>query len=452
MGDRPGPQVYTIAAHRGFADALAAGLIPRYSEEGYGLARLTLLLPSQRAARTVTEAFVRLTRGGMLLPRMAVVGDLDLDETLGSLLDPLGAGADVPPAADPVQRWLRLAHYLREVEGDKAGQGAGLLRRAFEIGRTIDRLLVEGLVPLDLLDEGKAGIVAELSQHWQRNTVTFLKVQAHWLAELSGRGEVDPPARRNQLFERAARRWQEEPPGLPIVAAGVTSASPALARLLRVVSELPRGAVVLPDLDLELDEEVWNELGHAGAPPEKDDPPFGQFDAVTHPQYHLKLLLNRMGVARGEVQAWHRSGIAAAPPERSRAISNLFLPPEASMRWASLPAAARRLAGVRLMESAHPGEEAQAIAVLIREALDVPEKRVALVTPDRGLAGRVVAELERWGIAADDTAGVPLAQTAAGRVLLLLAEIMAEQAAASAAGGPADPSAGAQGRWQGSLA
>lgn len=429
MGDRPGPQVYTIAAHRGFGDALAAGLIPRYSEDGYGLARLTLLLPSQRAARTVTEAFVRLTKGGMLLPRMAVVGDLDLDETLGSLLDPLGAGADVPPAADPVRRWLRLAHYLREVEGDKAGQGAGLLRRAFEIGRTIDRLLVEGLVPLDLLDEAKVGIVAELSGHWRRNTVTFLKVQAHWLAELSGCGEVDPPARRNLLFERAARRWQEEPPELPIVAAGVTSASPALARLLRVVAELPRGAVVLPDLDLELDDEVWSELGHAGAPPEKDDPPFGLFDAVTHPQYHLKLLLNRMGVARGEVQAWHRSGIAAAPPERSRAISNLFLPPEASMRWASLPAAARRLAGVRLMESAHPGEEAQAIAVLIREALDVPEKRVALVTPDRGLAGRVVAELERWGIEADDTAGVPLAQTAAGRVLLLLAEIMAEQAA-----------------------
>ena len=92
MAERAGPQVYSIAAHRGFADALVAGLIPRYAQDDVGLARLTLLLPSRRAERIVTEAFIRLSGGGMLLPRMAVVGDLDLDETLGPLLDPLGAG------------------------------------------------------------------------------------------------------------------------------------------------------------------------------------------------------------------------------------------------------------------------------------------------------------------------------------------------------------------------
>ena len=43
------PQVYSIAAHRGFADALVAGLVPRYSDPEVGLARLTLLLPSTRA-------------------------------------------------------------------------------------------------------------------------------------------------------------------------------------------------------------------------------------------------------------------------------------------------------------------------------------------------------------------------------------------------------------------
>src|SRR5690606_29432790 len=94
-----------------------------------------------------------------------------------------------------------------------------------------------------------------------------------------------------------------------------------------------------------------------------------------------------------------------------------------------LPADQRRLAGVRLMESAHPGEEAQAIAVLIRQALEQPERRVALVTPDRKLAARVVAHLRRWDIQADDTAGVPLSQTAAGRLWLLLAEAMSERAA-----------------------
>jgi ATP-dependent helicase/nuclease subunit B len=51
----------------------------------------------------------------------------------------------------------------------------------------------------------------------------------------------------------------------PIIAAGVTSAAPAIARLLRTVADLPEGAVVLPDLDLALEDEVWTALGQAGA-------------------------------------------------------------------------------------------------------------------------------------------------------------------------------------------
>lgn len=426
--DRNAPKVYSIAAHRGFADALVAGLIPRYAKDEIALARLTLLLPSRRTVRTVTEAFVRHSGSGMLLPRMAVVGDLDLDETLGPLLDPLGA-ADIPPAADATRRWLRLAHYLREVEGDAAGKGAALLRRAFEIGRTMDRLLAEEIAPIDLISERVIGIVGDLAGHWSDNTRSFLMVQQHWIAELAERGEIDAPDRRNRLFDHAAARWKAQPPPNPVIAAGVTGASPALARLLRVVSEMPQGYVVLPDLDLSLADDVWDELGTAGAPAQPDDPSFVRSDAVTHPQYHLKLLLNRMGVSRQEVMPWHRSGLSAAPPERSRAISSLFLPPRASAAWVDLPPEQRRLGGVRLMETTHPEEEAQAIAVLIREALETPERRVALISPDRGLAARVVGHLERWGIEADDTAGRPLPQTAAGRLLLLLAEVVAEAAA-----------------------
>jgi len=432
------PTVYSIAAHRGFADALVAGLLPRYREEGFGLARLTLLLPSTRTVRTVTEAFVRASGAegqdggkgaGLLLPRMVVVGDLDLDETLGPLLDPLGAGTGIPNAADPVQRVLRLATRLREELGDKAPGEAALLRQARMIAQAIDRMAVEDVPAAHLLDPEVIGLVSELSAHWQQSTVLFARILAFWQAELAERGELDPPERRNRLLEHVARRWQEQPPPHPVVAAGVTSAAPAVARLLRTVAYLPQGAVILPDLDLTLSGEVWDALGAAGMSAAPDGPVFGRSDAVTHPQYHLKLLLNRMGIARGEVQPWHRSGLAAAPPARARAISNLFLPPAASTIWASLPAEDRRMAGVRLMETAHPGEEAQAIALLVRAALEVPERRVAVITPDRGLAQRLVGHLARWNIVADDTAGKPLPQTTAGRLMLQLADVWAQSAA-----------------------
>lgn len=428
--DSQTPQVYSIAAHRGFADALVAGLVPRYAEDGFGLARLTLLLPSARAARTMSEAFVRHAgetgSKGLLMPRMVLVGDLDLDESLGPLFDSLGAGAAIPPAADPTRRWLRLAALIRDVRGDKAPKGAALLKLAQETGQVMDRLLVEEIAPDDLLSDRVIDLVGDLSEHWRGNLHLFATIQRLWLAELEQRAERDAAARRNMLFREAARRMRENPPATPFVAAGVTSAAPALARLLRTVSELPEGAVILPDLDLSMGDDVWDELGSAGDT--SGETPFTRGDALTHPQYHLKLLLNRMGVARGEVQQWHRAGIAKGPPERSHAISSLFLPPEASKAWVNLPATKRRMAGVKLVETANPEEEAQAIALMVREAMEEPEKRVALVTPDRGLAGRVAQHLRRWNIQADDSAGRPLGETAAGRVLLLLAEVAAEPA------------------------
>ncbi|WP_128892419.1 PD-(D/E)XK nuclease family protein [Erythrobacter sp. HKB08] len=429
MSEAARPNVYSIAAHRGFADALVAGLVPRYSDAELGLARLTLLLPSSRAMRTVQEALIRHYgaegREGMLMPRMIAVGDLDLDEALGPLLDPLGA-ADIPPAVDPTYRWLRLAHLLRDELGKDAPSGAPLFRQAQELAQTMDRLLVEGIGPEELLSERVLDLVDDLSDHWKKSLRTFARMQVRWLAELDELERLDTASRRNRLFDHAAKHWRERPPQNPVVAAGVTSSSPSLARLLKVVSLLPEGAVVLPDFDLTMDGATWEELGGAGA---EADAPFERGDAVTHPQYHLKLLLNRMGIAREEVQPWHRKGIGAAPPERSHAVSNLFLPPEASKAWVGLEARKRRLSGMRLMETANPEEEAQAIALLVREALDEPEKRVSVVTPDRSLARRIVHHLRRWNVEADDSAGQPLSQTPAGRLLLLVAEVLAENAA-----------------------
>jgi ATP-dependent helicase/nuclease subunit B len=62
----------------------------------------------------------------------------------------------------------------------------------------------------------------------------------------------------------------------------------------------------------------------------------------------------------------------------------------------------------------------------MRAAIEVPGRTAALVTPDRNLAQRVSALLERWNISADDSAGRPLSATPPGTLLLALATAAVE--------------------------
>src|SRR5439155_6016323 len=107
------PAVFTIPAHRSFADALAAGLIQRFGKDPLGLARGRILLPNSRAVRAVTEAFVRASGSGLLLPRLIPIGDPELDERIGGALEPIDDGEPTPPAIDPTERLLKLAQIVR---------------------------------------------------------------------------------------------------------------------------------------------------------------------------------------------------------------------------------------------------------------------------------------------------------------------------------------------------
>jgi ATP-dependent helicase/nuclease subunit B len=414
------PSLYSIPPHRAFADALAAGLIARYGGGDMGLARGIVLVPNNRAARAVTEAFVRRSGGGLLLPRLVPVGDPELDERIGGALEPLGEGEALPPAIEPLERLFLLARLVQEHLGGV--EAAEALRLAEDLARTLDQLLVEEVDPAGL--RGFAAELPDLSLHWQASLERLGVILDHWPRLLAERGRIELAERRNRLLAAVAARWRDEPPAGFVAAAGITSAAPAIARLLRTVARLPEGFVIFPGLDLGMAEDEWEALG-----PHEPDEVTGlrRRSIETHPQFHLKLLLDRMGVGRGEVERWRWGGGRDAPAARSRAIANAMKPAAFTDRWQDLNPSDRRLTGVRALELADPAEEAQAIAVALREALETPGRTAALVTPDRNLARRVSSHLRRWGIEADDSAGRPLSQLAPGTLLLALAAAAAEQ-------------------------
>ncbi|MEJ7926614.1 double-strand break repair protein AddB [Sphingobium sp. AN641] len=423
MGERARPALYSIPAHRAFADALAAGLIARHGADPLGLAQGMVLLPNNRAVRAVGDAFVRASHGGLLLPRLVAIGDPELGERAGGALDPIGAGMDVPPAIEPMQRLMLLSRMVQEARrarGQPVDAGEAI-RLGQALAAVLDQMHVEQ-VPASALAALK--LTDALSAHWQTSLDLFELLIARWPQELARRGMIDQSDRRNRMFAALSARWGEAPPRAFVVAAGISTTAPAVAHLLARVATMRGGQVVFAGLDQHMDADEWAAIGPFDADPISGHRPRGN---ESHPQYALKLLLDHMGFARDEVARWRWGSEHDARAVRGRNISSAMLPPRLTGKWRDLKPAERTLSGVTALEVATPAEEAQAIAIALREALETPERTAALVTPDRQLATRVSAHLRRWGIEADDSAGRPLSQLPPGTLLIAIAEAVAER-------------------------
>ena len=399
--ERSGPQVFTIPPHAAFVDALAAGLLERTAGEPLALARTRVLLPNRRAVRALTDAFVRLSDGGLLLPRMTPVGDLD-DAALDS-----EAGLDLPAPFNPCERRLRLAQLVRRGSTSRGDSVTAVeaLRLADALASALDALTAEE-VPANAL----AGLDLDgLSDHYKVTLAHFDAVREHWPAVLAATGTIDPATRRNAVLDALAEHWRAVPPPGLVVAAGLTVAPPPLARLLSVVARLPNGLVVLPGLDLGMPDEQWDAIGPADE---------------AHPQFALKRLLDRLSTGRGEVREWPVAG-GEGPAARTPAVARAMSLAAFTGDWQD-SAEPEAFEGVRTVAAATAEEEAGVVALALRRALDTPGRTAALVTPDRGLARRVAAQLGRWGVPIDDSAGVPLSATPPGALMLALAEAAVE--------------------------
>lgn len=400
------PTVSYIPAGRPFVDRLAAGLLARHGDDPLAFARVTVLLPTRRAVRSLREAFLRVADGrALILPRLTPLGDVDEDE-LALTAAPGDAALDLPPAMAGLRRQLLLTRLLL-ARPDLVPQPAHAARLARDLAGLLDEVETEGLdlARLDRL------VPAEFAGHWQE-TLTFLAIiRETWPALLAAEGALDAPARRNRLIAALAARWEAEPPADPVYAAGSTGSIPATAALLAIVARAPRGEVVLPGFDPHFPATALQAL--------RDDP--------CHPQAGMQRLLDRLGVGRDEVVAWQ--GEAGESP-RARLLNEALATASETHRWRELgPVPEAALAGLTRLEAAGPREEATAIALLLREALEVAGRTAALITPDRALARRVAAELRRWNVISDDSAGRPLAHSPPGLFLRLLIEACAEDLA-----------------------
>ena len=288
--------LHTIPPHVPFLDALAKWWLARHGGDPLRVADGLILLPTRRAARALSDAFLRQTNGApLLLPRIGALGALD-EAPLA-----LTGALDLPPSVDPVRR-LAVLTRLVMAAGDKVGGGQlggpTTADRAWPLAAELATLLDEAhRAEVDLTEVLPAAAEAGYAEHWGR-TIRFLQIVTRaWPDWLWDQGLMDGAERGVKLLDAQREAWAADPPGTPVVIAGTTGGIASVARLMGVVARLPQGDVILPGLDKSMSDENWDALDEG------------------HPQAGLRRLLAGLGATRGDVREWQdQSG--PVPPGR----------------------------------------------------------------------------------------------------------------------------------------
>ena len=337
-------RVFSVPVSVPFLRTVIAALVDGRLVEGFearsdplNLATATLYLPTRRAGRLAREIFLdELKTDAAILPRIVALGDIDEDELAfaeGSEQFSGVAPLDIPPRLGELERRLTLAHLVAAWAKSPVsaplvvGGPASTLALAGDLARLMDDMVTRG-VAWEALDKL---VPDQFDKYWQ-HSLEFLRIaRKAWPEHLKEIGRIEPAERRDRLIEAEAARLTAHHEG-PVVAAGSTGSMPATAKFLNAVAGLKLGAVVLPGLDTDLDEEAWQTIGGVRDAQGK----FTTQPSSNHPQFAMHGLLDRFGIKRSDVEILGTPGTAG--PRRAGVRDDAAVERDRTMARSSGPA------------------------------------------------------------------------------------------------------------------
>lgn len=387
-------RVFSLPIGCDFSKAFVDGLCQRMSQHPpQEMARIEVYVNTRRTMRRMQELFQQ--KGAMLLPQFRLITELSND--------PL-ALCKLPEPAPSIRRVLQLGQLVRAVlnQDSTIASASMTFDLANSLSALLDEVQGEGVLMKQVLDLD----VSNHSEHWDRSKRFLSIIADHW----DQNSLTDPQDRMRHVVQAYSQYWHDNPPTHPIIIAGSTGSRGETAQFMKTVSNLPQGCVVLPGLDAADPSEVWDSFNNEHA-------------TLDHPQAGFAKLLRTLEISRGDVVPWMDT--KPYSPARNQLVSLSLRPAPITDQWLQDgPKIASKISdatqGLSLIEAQNQKEEALAIATCLRQAAQ-NKTHAVLITPNRALTRRVSANLNRWAIEADDSAGLPLNLSPPGIFLRLIA-------------------------------
>lgn len=385
--------IKTIDSSQGFLSTLVKWIQQNYTE----ISQCEIYLPNRRSCRQIkTELLKYSNNNAAILPKIEAIGDLTEEDTIF--------------LSDKFTFQNTISHFEQQIILTKLimkwEQGTYSPTKAAQLALELIKLLNEIEKEQIHFDRIKNMVPENLAVHWEK-TLDFLNIVfEHWPKILKDKNAINAIALRNLACHIQAGSWIKNKPTHPIIIAGSTGSNPATAELMKAVSKLGNGHIILPGVDMEMSDEIWDGI------------------EATHPQYGLKLLLGHIKVERKNIVEITPDS-ATAKKSRKTLISMAMLPSQfGHMLHNYKPVKKEAIENITYLELNTDREEALVVAAIMRSKINEKGKKIACVTQDRLLARRISNYLEKWGIIARDSAGQVLANTPTAIYIRMTAELL----------------------------
>lgn len=386
--------VYTSQAGENLAEAVVEKIMATLPEGSpLALAGIKIYVPSPRAGLALKEAFVKINGAG-LLPHIHMMSfhDEDMDVHRFERND-----LEKKEIISSLGRQMVLTQLVQTAYPSYS------FNKCFEQATALSSLFSK-LKAYDLtIQDVEKEIPENLSHHWKQN-VNFFKIAfefyPNWLHENQ---KVDTVDAAQKAVEVELDSLQKNGMKNAVWAVGFSDTTPLGFKLLKEIIKHEKGVLILSSLDKNMSDELFEQV------PE------------THPQFTLKRLLQKLELQRSDVEYLKEKNTS----ERVLCWQQALAPAEGLKKIDEITAL-KGVQGLSYIEASTESEEAEVVALIMRETLEVEGKTCALISPDRRLSLRVEACLKKWGVNVDDSAGIPLLSTPLGRLFFMVVNLVNE--------------------------
>lgn len=400
--------LYTLDLRYPFLDSIAFYMLSSAKEKN-NLSNNIVFLPTKRACRNLSDSFLKLTKGKpVILPKLVPIGAVDADEVLFSNNEIETESTNIKDAIPTIKRQMILAELIfKKLEMRERSEAN--LRESFELAKELAKFLDQVQNEQLNLDDINNLVPEDYADHW-KDTIKFLDIiKQTWPAILDDLKYIDIVKRNIMLLEKQKEVLKNNNYEM-VIAAGSTGSLPATADLLKTIAELENGLVILPGLDMELDNESFEIITRE--------------NIETHPDFGMASLISKIGIKRKDVKDFSNlipsHNFKIKEKSISKLRSEVLRPAITTHKWnEGIKIDKEALENIKILEAKTEIEEAKSIAIALRESLE-KDNTALLITPDRDIAKRVSTELKKWNINIDDSAGKSLNKTSLGSFFLLL--------------------------------